>query len=131
MELYDLVRHLGLSKYSVELLGSRLKERKFLSTVLVLPSTATDIECFSFFSEEKGLVYNSNIAQLLHKFGVPQYQPGDWRLFLDSSKQSLKCVLMHNGNQFASVPLAYSTTHKKYEAGKYLLEKFFMISMSS
>lgn len=41
----------------------------------------------------------------------------------ESSKRSLKCVL-HNGNQFASVPLAYSTTLKeKYEVVKYLLEK--------
>ncbi|KAK8383349.1 hypothetical protein O3P69_019012 [Scylla paramamosain] len=34
-------------------------------------------------------------------------------LFFDSSKRSLKCVLLHNGNQFASVPLAHSTTLKR------------------
>ena len=45
-------------------------------------------------------------------------------LFIDSSKQSLKCVLMHNGNRFASVPFAHSTALKeKYEALKYVLEK--------
>ncbi|XP_023252229.1 NACHT, LRR and PYD domains-containing protein 9-like, partial [Seriola lalandi dorsalis] len=39
-------------------------------------------------------------------------------------ERSLKCVLLHNGNQFASVPLAHSTTLKeKYEAVKYVLEK--------
>lgn len=55
---------------------------------------------------------------------MPQYEPKDWRLFIDSSKRSLKCVLLHNGNQFASVPIAHSTTLKeKYEAVKYVLEK--------
>ena len=69
-------------------------------------------------------MYCTDIAQLLHKLGVPQYKPEDWRLFIDSSKRSLKCVLLHNGNQFASVPLAHSTTLKeKYEAVKYVLEK--------
>ena len=55
---------------------------------------------------------------------MPEYEPKDSRLFIDSSKQSLKCVLLHNGNQFASVPIVHSTTLKeKYEAVKYVLEK--------
>ena len=37
---------------------------------------------------------------------------------------SLKFVLLHNSNQFASAPLAHSTTLKeKYEAVKYVLEQ--------
>ena len=69
-------------------------------------------------------MYCADIAQLLLKFGVPQHEPKDWRLFIDSSKRSLKCVLLHNGNHFASVPIAHSTTLKeKYEAVKYVLEK--------
>ena len=53
-----------------------------------------------------------------------QYEPKDWRLFIDSSKRSLKCVLLHNGNLFASVSIAHATTLKeKYEAVKYVLEK--------
>ena len=69
-------------------------------------------------------MYCADIAQLLLKLGVPQYECKDWRLFIDTSKLSLKCVLLHNGNQFASVPIAHSTTLKgKYEAVKYVLEK--------
>lgn len=42
---------------------------------------------------------------------------------IDSSKRSLKAVLVHNGNQFASITPAHSITLKeKYEAVKYLLE---------
>ena len=69
-------------------------------------------------------MYCTDIAQLLHKLGVTRYRTKDWRLFIDSSKRSLKCVLLHNGNEFASVPLAHSTTLKeKYEAVKFVLEK--------
>ena len=84
--------------------------------MLASTSTATDMKSTSvFFYEEKDLV---------------QYQPEDWRLFIDRSKRSLKSVLLHNGNRFASVPLAHSTTLKeKYEAVKYVLDNG-MISMS-
>ena len=55
---------------------------------------------------------------------MPQNEPKDLGLFIDCSKWSLKCVLQHNGNQFASVPIAHLTTLKeKYEAVKYVLEK--------
>ena len=37
--------------------------------------------------------------------GVPQYKPAEWRLFIDSYKQSLKCVLLHNANTYAGVPI--------------------------
>ena len=68
-------------------------------------------------------MYCADIAQLLLKLRVPQYKPKHWRLFNDSSKRSLKCVLLHNGNQFASVPIAHTTTLKeKYETVKYVLE---------
>lgn len=68
-------------------------------------------------------MYSINIGELSHKLAVPRYAHKDWRLFFGSSKQSLKCALLHNGNQYAFVPLAHSTTLKKYEAVKYVLEK--------
>lgn len=121
-ELNDLVRDLSLSKDSAELLASRLKGEKLLSDISFFRNRHQ--EYLRFFSEEKDLVYCADIAQLLLKLGVPQYEPKDWRLFIDSSKRSLKCVLLHNGNQFASIPLAHSTTLKEnYEAVKYVLEK--------
>ena len=124
-ELNDLVRDLSLSKDSAELLASRLKEKNSSLTVLASASSATGIKSTSiFFSTVKNLVYCADIAQVLLKLGVPRYEPKDWRLFINSSKRSLKCVLLHNGKQFASVPIAHSTTLKeKYEAVKYVLEK--------
>ena len=55
---------------------------------------------------------------------IPNYRPEDWRLFIDSSKRSLKCVLLHNGNRFASIPIAHSTKLKEeYDNIKTLLQR--------
>ena len=81
-------------------------------------------EYLRFFSTMKDVMYCADISQLLLKVGVPHYEAKDLRLFIDSSKRSLKCVLLHNGNQFASVFIAHSTTlEEKSEAVKYVLEK--------
>ena len=123
-ELNDLVRNLSLSKHSAELLAPRLKEKDLLSdSARINFFRKRHQEYLCFFSTVKDLVYCAGIVQLLLKLGVPQYEAKDLRLFIDSSKRSLKCVLLHNGNQFASVPIAHSTTLKKYEAVKYVLEK--------
>jgi len=45
--------------------------------------------------------------------GVPQYKPAEWRLFIDSSKQSLKYVLLHNAKTYAFFPIGHSVTLKR------------------
>jgi len=53
-----------------------------------------------------------------------EYNPYHWRLFIDSSKVSLKVVLLHNGNRFPSVPLANAANMKEsYGSTKLLLGK--------
>ena len=37
-----------------------------------------------------------------------QYDPVEWRLFIDSSSRSLKAVLLYNGNAVASVLVGHS-----------------------
>ena len=77
-----------------------------------------------YFTRENDIVYCNDVAGLLPQFGVHQYDLQDWRLFIDSSKRSLKCVLLHNGNLHGSVPLGHSTILKeKYEKIKFVLEK--------
>ena len=45
-----------------------------------------------------------------------------WRLFIDSSKTSLKAVLLHNGNIKPSIPVGYSIVRKEtYDTMKILL----------
>jgi hypothetical protein len=53
-----------------------------------------------------------------------QYDPAEWRLFLASSKFSLKPVLLHKGNKFPSVPPAHvANMIESYENVTLRLEK--------
>ena len=61
----------------------------------------------AFFETENDLVYCCDVAGLLVAMGVPQYDPNEWRLFIDSSKKSLKYVLPHNGNLFGVIPIGH------------------------
>jgi hypothetical protein len=45
-----------------------------------------------------------------------QYAPDQWRLFIDSSKLSLKAVLLYNGNKLSSIPLAHAGHMKEHYA---------------
>ena len=50
------------------------------------------------------------------------YNAAEWRMFVDSSKRSLKAVLLYNGNTVASLSIAHSVTLKEtYETLKTLL----------
>ena len=52
-----------------------------------------------------------------------KHNPADWRLFIDSSKTSLKAVLLHNGNIKPSIPVGYSILRKEtYNTMKILLD---------
>ena len=56
--------------------------------------------------------------------GVKEYSNTDWRLFIDSSKRSLKCVLLHTGNTYGSIPMAHSIKMKEeYETVAFILKK--------
>jgi len=53
-----------------------------------------------------------------------EFNPDQWRLFTDSSKVTLKVVLLHNRNKFLSIPLAHAANMKEsYESMKLLLGK--------
>ena len=128
-ELNDLLHDPSLSTDSAELLASRLKEKNLLSDSVCIRffHNRTSV----FFYTVKDLVYCAHIAQLLLKLGAPQYKPKDWRLFIDSSKWSLKCVLLHNSNQFASVP-SLTRLHwmRSMKWWSMCWRKLFMISIS-
>ena len=112
-ELNDITRDLNLTKDAAQLLGSRLNAKN-----LLLPGVtfswyrSREKELMKFFKEEDSLVYCCDIEGLLNFFNVT-YNPSEWRLFIDSSKTSLKGVLLHNGNLFGSVPIAHSVHLKE------------------
>ena len=109
-ELNDLVRDLDLSKQAAEILASRLNEKHVLHSSAKVSFYRKRDELFlSYFKEEEQLVCCDNVSGLLGELGIPLYNPEEWRLFLDSSKRSLKCVLLHNGNKYGTVPIGHTT----------------------
>jgi len=53
-----------------------------------------------------------------------KHDPQEWRLFVDSSKLSLKAVLLLNGNQHPPIPIRHAVhMTETYENLKQLLNK--------
>ena len=106
-QLNDLVRDFGPSTESSEVLGSRLGEHGILDSGI----------------GGHGIL---DFQDLLSETGLPEYNPDEWRewrLFTDSSTRNLKCVLLHNGNKFACVPIGHSVIFKEHYLNKLVLQK--------
>ena len=65
-----------------------------------------------YFSVFNNTCYCSNVAGLFQQLGY-KHDHSEWRLFIDSSKLSLKAVLLHNGNEKPSVPLVHAVGLKE------------------
>ena len=77
----------------------------------------------SFFEQTETLVYCTDVPKLMKTLGLKDYNADEFRLFIDSSKRSLKAVLLSNGIKVASVPIAHSVHLKEtYENLKILLQ---------
>lgn len=122
-ELNDLIRDLGLTKSKAEILSSRLKQWNLLSKSCKISSQRKRHEPFSqYFTLTDKLCYCHNVLGLFKEIGF-NYDPKDWRLFIDSSCKSLKAVLLHNGNKYPSIPIAHSTHLKEqYSSVQHLLQ---------
>ena len=76
---------------------------------------------FFTVSQPHSLYYCSDIFGVFNEIGI-DYNPADCCLFIDSSVKSLKAVLLHNGNEFLSIPLGHSVHMKEeYENVKTVL----------
>ena len=76
-----------------------------------------------FFSLEDSVMFCNSVCSITEVLGH-EYNPDQWCLFTDSSKVSLKVVLLHNGNRLPSVPLAHAANIKEsYESMMLLLGK--------
>lgn len=121
-ELNDLIRDLGLTKDKGELLSSRLKEWNLVEKCVKVSEQRDRQKPFSkFFATDNGLVHCNDINGLFAELNIA-HDTKEWRLFIDGSSQSLKAVLLHNGNLYRSIPLAYSATLKeKYDNIKHIM----------
>jgi len=64
-------------------------------------------------NEENSLIFCLDVKELVDELKSNTYKDEEWRLVIDSSKRSLKAVLLHNGNTYAPIPIAHSTKLKK------------------
>ena len=122
--LNDIGRDLKLLKEQDELLGSRLKGWNLLRQETKLGFYRERHEVFKdFFSQEDGVLFCNYVCSVIEVLGH-EYNPDQWRLFIDSSKVSLKVFLLHNANKFPSVPLVHAANmEESYESMKLLLGK--------
>ena len=122
-DLNDLARDLYQSKQPSDLLASRLKQWNLVQEDVKITSFRNRNKVLaSFFDMENKLCYCTNIPGLFMSLGLP-HNPSDWRLFIDSSKRSLKGVLLHNGNKYHSIPIAHLVHLKEsYDNMELLLE---------
>ena len=114
-QLNDLVRDLNLSKESSGLSASQLGEHGSLDlgTKITFYRNRDDL-MLCFFTMEDDFVICNNIPGLLAEMGLSKNNSDEWRLFIDSFKCSLKCVLLHKGNKFACIPIGHSVVVKEH-----------------
>ena len=90
---------------------------------------------YGFYSREKeyipdvsrqcNIVFCNNVPGLISTFNI-HYKPEDSRLFMDSSKTSLKPVLLHSGNKYASLPIGLSIhLSEYYENLKFIINRHY------
>ena len=112
-ELNDLVRDLRLSKNLSEVLGSRLQQWNLLaSDVRITKFRDRGDTMKGFFKDENLMSFCIAIDGLMDAMNL-HHNPSEWRLFIDSSKSSLKAVLLHNTNTLPSIPVAHSVHLKE------------------
>ena len=118
--LNNLVKDLALPKYKAEILGSRLKQLK--QETKISEFRHRNKKLTSFFDSYNRLCFCNDVGGLMMELGY-EYRCDEWRLFIDSSKASLKAVLLHNGNIHPSIPVVHAVQLKEsYETMKLLLD---------
>ena len=88
-------------------MGSRLQQWNLLESdvgISLLRDREKDV--VQFFFMEGNLNYCNDIDGLMVALRIT-HDPDEWRLFIDSSKTSLKAVLLHNGNVLSSIPVGH------------------------
>ena len=118
-----MVRDLNLTKDQGELLASRLQGWNLLdANAKVTFFRKRSAVLSTLFSMSDDLCYCNDIPALFQQFHI-EYEKTEWRLFIDASISSIKAVLLHNGNSYPSVPVAYSVSMREnYENIKKILQ---------
>lgn len=106
-ELNNLTPNLAISRDSAHAVVP-LQEKNLLT-----PGTSftwfqnQEKDCAPYFPQDGELVNGSDVSGLMQMF-IIQHKVADRRLFIDSSQTSLRAVLLHNGNKYASIPVRWT-----------------------
>lgn len=114
-QLDSIVAKLELTQRKSEELASFLNSNNLLAPgtkVTAYRSRQASLQSFFVVNDEKTSAYCPDVGKLMDAMEI-KYEVDDWRLFIDSSKLSLKAVLLHKTNKKFPVPIAYSTETKE------------------
>lgn len=121
-----VVRSLKLSQRNAEILAADLKLHNILGDgVRVTGYRHRQAEFLQYFqnNDANDFVFCINVEGLVEEMGIDEYNAEEWRFFIDSSKSSLKAVLLFHDNSKPSIPLAYATKmDESYESVKLILD---------
>lgn len=124
-ELDALVASLDLGKVKSEELASFMRRKHILAhgvRVTAFRRRDSDFKQCFVVNNEKDFVYCYDIDALMLTMGI-NYMAHEWRLFIDSSKNSLKAVLLHRTNKQPPMPIAYGTdTKENYKKMEFILK---------
>ncbi|GBL77468.1 hypothetical protein AVEN_41855-1 [Araneus ventricosus] len=110
-----------MSKIITGVFGSRILQRKYDSMHEPLcKDRCFCLEARGSFCQDGDVIFCNDVDSLFKALEL-QHNPQEWRLFVDSSKISLKAVLLYNGNKHPSVPVECS---RPYERNIRNLEKY-------
>lgn len=123
--LNALARRLNLSKNKSEILAADLKSLHLLEPGVSVTSFRKRQDSFmSFFSvnDDNTFAYCNDIKGIMNAMNF-EYNHEDWRIFIDSSKKSLKAALLYYDNTKNPIPIAYGMNIKEsYDSIKLILD---------
>ncbi|GBN73136.1 hypothetical protein AVEN_9661-1 [Araneus ventricosus] len=102
-----------MSKIIRGVFGSRILQRKYDSMHETLcKDRFFYLAAGGSFCQDGDVIFCNDVESLFKALGL-QHNPQERRLFIDSSKVSLKAVLQHNGNKHPSIPVGYAVRMKE------------------
>lgn len=124
--LNQIVRKLHLSQRHAEILASELKSVNVLAPGVKVTGFRHRQEQFKPYftlSDDKSYAYCHDIASLMLEMNISYFDPDEWRIFIDSSKSSLKAVLLYQDSTIKPVPILYAVGKKEdYYTMKWVLD---------
>ena len=96
----------GTIKKASEILA--IEKNLHEKVVNVLYYRSRESQFLQYFRSDSNFLYCHNIQGLLEELRIPIDNSTEWRVFIDRSKQCLKCVLVHKGNTYGAIPNGHS-----------------------